>query len=220
MRKTMTAVALVVLGMGATGCATKGYVNRNVGEVNDKVTALSQDLEKTQESTRTNAQRIGEVDAKAAAAGEQAAAAGRSAVQALNAAGAADQRITEFDKSMKRLVYQVVLSEDKARFANGKATLAQEAKVEIDRLVTELAANPQNYYLEIEGHTDSRGPAELNERLGLQRAEAVKRYLYEQHQIPLHKMNVISFGETKPANPNNTRANRATNRRVVIKVLT
>lgn len=220
MRKTMTAVALVVLGMGATGCATKGYVNRNVGEVNDKVTALSQDLEKTQESTRTNAQRIGEVDAKAAAAGEQAAAAGRSAVQALNAAGAADQRITEFDKSMKRLVYEVVLSEDKARFANGKATLAQEAKAEIDRLVTELAANPQNYYLEIEGHTDSRGPAELNERLGLQRAEAVKRYLYEQHQIPLHKMNVISFGETKPANPNNTRANRAANRRVVIKVLT
>ena len=52
------------------------------------------------------------------------------------------------------------------------------------------------------------------------RAEAVKRYLYEQHKIPLHKMNVISFGETKPVNPNNTRANRATNRRVVIKVLT
>ena len=220
MRKGLTAVAIVVLGVGATGCATKTYVNRNVGEVNDKVTALSQDLEKTQESTRANAQRIGEVDARAAAAGEQAAAAGRSAVQALNAAGAADQRLTEFDKAQKRLVFQVVLSEDKARFANGKATLAQEAKAEVDHLVSELAANPQNYYLEIEGHTDSRGSAELNERLGLRRAEAVKRYLYEQHQIPLHKMSVISFGETKPAHPNDTRANRALNRRVVIRVLT
>jgi outer membrane protein OmpA-like peptidoglycan-associated protein len=210
----------VALGLGATGCATKGYVNKNVGEVNDKVTALSQDLEKTQERTRSNEQRIGEVDAKAAAAGAQAAEAGRSAVQALNAAGAADQRLTAFDQAQKRLVYQVVLSEDKARFANGRATLVKEAQAEIDRLVAELVANPQNYYLEIEGHTDSTGSIVGNERLGLRRAEAVKRYLYEQHQIPLHKMNVISFGETKPAQPNTTRANRAANRRVVIKVLT
>ena len=33
----------------------------------------------------------------------------------------------------------------------------------------------------------------------MDRAEAVKRYLYEQHQIPLHRMNVISYGEDKPA---------------------
>ena len=62
MRKTMMAMAIVALGAGATGCATKGYVNKNVGQVNDKVTALSQDLEKTQERTRGNEQRIGEVD--------------------------------------------------------------------------------------------------------------------------------------------------------------
>ena len=78
-----------------------------------------------------------------------------------------------------------------------------------------MSSNPQNYYLEIEGHTDSRGSTATNERLGLQRAEAVKRYLYEQHNVPLHKMNVISFGETKPAAPNTNRTNRATNRRVV-----
>ena len=53
----------------------------------------------------------------------------------------------------------------------------------------------------------------------LERAEAVKRYLYEQHQIPLHKMNAISYGEDKPAAENKTRAGRAQNRRVVIKVL-
>lgn len=220
MRKTMMAMAIVVLGAGATGCATKGFVNKNVGQVNDKVTALSQDLEKTQERTRGNEQRIGEVDAKAAAAGQQAAAAGQQAAKALDAAGAADQRLSAFDQAQKRLVFEVVLSADKARFANGRATLATEAKTEIDRVVTELAANPQNYYLEIEGHTDSRGSLEGNDRLGLQRAEAVKRYLYEQHKIPLHKMNVISFGETKPVGPNNTRANRSVNRRVVIKVLT
>ena len=53
----------------------------------------------------------------------------------------------------------------------------------------------------------------------MNRAEAVKRYLYEQHQVPLHKINVISYGEDKPAAPNKTRDGRAQNRRVVIKVL-
>lgn len=220
MRQLVMAAAIVALGMGSTACATKGYVNRNVGEVNDKVTTLSSDLEKTQERTRANEQKITEVDEKASAAGERAEAANRSATEAMNAAGEADRKLTEIDKSQKRLVFEVVLTEDKARFANGRATLAKEAKSEIDNLVTQLTSNPQNYYLEIEGHTDNRGGTAMNEQLGLRRAEAVKRYLYEQHQIPLHKMNVISFGETKPAGPNNNRANRAANRRVVIKVLT
>ena len=59
----------------------------------------------------------------------------------------------------------------------------------------------------------------MNYQLGLDRAEAVKRYLYAQHQIPLHKINVISYGEEKPVSPNNTRDGRAQNRRVVIRVL-
>ena len=74
-------------------------------------------------------------------------------------------------------------------------------------------------FLEIEGHTDSTGSAELNQKLGLERAEAVKMYLYEQHKVPLHKMNVISYGEDKPSAPNDTRDGRAQNRRVVIRVL-
>jgi outer membrane protein OmpA-like peptidoglycan-associated protein len=220
MRRIYTTLALVALVAGSTACASKKFVNTRVGEVNDKVTSLSQDLEKTQEQTRDNGKRIGEVDAKAAAAGQRADAAGKSAADAMTAADATDKRLTAFDLAQKRLVYEVILSEDKARFANGKATLQPEARSEIDKLVSDLAANPQNYYLEIEGHTDSRGTLETNDRLGLKRAEAVKRYLYEQHKVPLHKMNTISFGETKPAAPNNTRTNRALNRRVVIKVLT
>ena len=86
-------------------------------------------------------------------------------------------------------------------------------------MIDQLKANPQNVYFEIEGHTDNVGPAELNERLGLKRAESVKRYLYEQHQVPLHKMNVISYGEEKPVGPNDTREGRAQNRRVVVRVL-
>ena len=47
----------------------------------------------------------------------------------------------------------------------------------------------------------------------------MKRYLYEQHHVPLHKISVISYGETKPVDSNGTRAGRARNRRVEVKVL-
>ena len=84
---------------------------------------------------------------------------------------------------------------------------------------TQLKADPKGAYFEIEGHTDSVGNKTFNEKLGMDRAEAVKRYLYEQHQIPLHRMNVISYGSDKPLAPNKTKEGRAQNRAVVIRVL-
>jgi outer membrane protein OmpA-like peptidoglycan-associated protein len=117
------------------------------------------------------------------------------------------------------LIFEVVLTDDQGNFALGKADLPPEAKAKLDELATKLKANPAGNYIEIEGHTDATGSEESNQQLGLERAEAAKRYLYETYQIPLHKMNVISYGESKPAAPNNTREGRAQNRRVVIRVL-
>src|SRR4029077_3745737 len=141
------------------------------------------------------------------------------AATAANTAHTANTKADTIDKASKRLVYEVVLSEDEGNFKFGKKDLPDEAKAKLDQMITQLKADPKGAYFEIEGHTDSIGPAELNEKLGLERAEAVKRYLYEQHQIPLHKMNAISYGEDKPAAENKTKAGRAQNRRVVIKVL-
>ena len=93
------------------------------------------------------------------------------------------------------------------------------AKAKIDELVSQILADPKGAYFEIEGHTDNVGDEIINAKIGLDRAETVKRYLYEQHQVPLHKMNAISFGEEKPVTDNKNRANRSQNRRVVIKVL-
>jgi len=72
---------------------------------------------------------------------------------------------------------------------------------------------------EIEGYTDNVGPQGFNERLGRERADTVMRYLHERHDIPLNKMNVISYGKERPAASNASKIGRAMNRRVVIKVL-
>jgi peptidoglycan-associated lipoprotein len=227
MRKSLFAASMLALSVAvAPACATKKFVRTEVGNVNTKVDTLSGTLEETQERTRQNEGRIGEVDKKAEAAGQSAQAA-RSAADAAQAkatevGGQVTQvngRVDEVIASTKRLVYTVTLSEDQGNFKFGKTALPDEAKSKLDEVISQLKANPNNIWIEIEGHTDNVGNKELNEKLGLERAEAVKRYLYEQHQIPLHKMNVISYGEDKPVSPNNTRQGRAQNRRVVVKVL-
>ena len=226
MRTFMTALAVAAVAIGTTACASKKYVRTNVGEVSDKVDSLGRSIEQTQERVKANEGRIAEVDSKATAAGNAAqqanAAAGNaasSAAAANNAANAVGTKLDAFDKSMKRIVLEVVINESSGNFQFGKTDLPEEAKTQIDQLVTKLTQDPKNVFIEIEGHTDNVGPAEFNEKLGLERAEAVKRYLYEKHQIPLHKINVISYGLTKPVADNKTKEGRAQNRRVVIRVL-
>jgi peptidoglycan-associated lipoprotein len=128
-------------------------------------------------------------------------------------------RAAAVEAATKRLIFQVVITDEQGNFQLGKADLPADVRAKLDELANKLKADPAGNYIEIEGHTDSTGSTAMNERLGLARAENVKRYLYETYQIPLHKINVISYGEDKPVAPNNTRDGRAQNRRVVIKVL-
>ena len=227
MRKFFFAVPIALIAVsGSTACATKKFVRTSVGEVNDKVDSMGRSIEETQERTRRNEGRIIEVDQKAAAAQQSATQANDAATAARSAATDAGSKATEagnkfdvMDKANKRLVYEVVLSEDQGNFKFGKAELPDTARQRLDEMVAQLKQDPKAVFLEIEGHTDNVGGKFINDKVGMERAEAVKRYLYEQYQIPLHKMNVISYGEEKPVAPNNTKAGRAQNRRVVIKVL-
>jgi outer membrane protein OmpA-like peptidoglycan-associated protein len=221
----IASIAVLTVG-GSTACATKKFVRTSVGEVNDKVDSLGRSVEQTEERTRKNEGRISEVDQKAQAAAQAAqqahnaaTAANDAAVNAKGAAVAVDSKVDTLDKANRRLVYEVVLSEDSGNFTFGKTALPDEAKQQLDKLIAQVKQDPKNIYLEIEGHTDSVGPKEINDKIGLERAEAVKRYFYEQYQVPLHKMSVISYGKEKPVAPNTTKAGRAQNRRVVIKVL-
>jgi peptidoglycan-associated lipoprotein len=221
MKKLVLVVPVLALALGGTtACATKKMVRTQVGEVNGKVETLSKTVEETQERTRANEGKIGEVDQRAVAAGQRADAANKSAAEARAAAAAVNTRADEIERASKRLVYEVTLSEDKGGFKFGKAVMPDQAKADLDALVQKLKTEPNGAYIEIEGHTDNAGPNDINYKLGMERAEAVKRYLYDEHKVPLHKINVISYGEEKPIAPNKTRDGRAQNRRVVIKVLT
>ena len=227
LRKFIVLVPVAALALGATtACASKKFVRTSVGEVNDKVDSLGRSVEETQQRTKANEGRITEVDQKAQAAGQSAQAANQSAQQAnttasntMSMAEGVDNKLSTIDKQNRRLVYEVVLNEDSGNFKFGKAVLPDEAKAKIDEMVQHLKTDPKNVFIEIEGHTDNVGEKVVNEKIGLERAEAVERYLYEQYQIPLHKMNIISYGEEKPVAPNKTKEGRAQNRRVVIKVL-
>ena len=207
----------------APACATKKFVRTEVGNVNGKVDTLAGTVEETQERTRKNEERIGAVDQKAEAAGRSATEAHAAADAAAGVAKDVDNRlggrINTVEAASRKLVFEVTLSEDQGNFKFGKAELPDQAKARLDEVIRQIKADPKAIYFEIEGHTDNVGNPQYNEKLGMERAEAVKRYLYEQHQIPLHKINVISYGEQKPVAPNTNKDGRAQNRRVVVKVL-
>lgn len=195
--------------VAAAGCATKKQVNREVGEVNQKVTQLQGDLEQTQERVKRNEVRIDQVGQEAQAGiGE--------------AKGQAQQAMTkaaEAEKAAKgKLIFTVTLSNDKVTFPLNRAEISPEAKALIDEALAPIKAENKGVYFEIEGHTDNSGEEAYNQKLGEERALAVRTYLHEQG-IALNRMQVISYGESKPVADNKTRDGRAQNRRVVIKVL-
>jgi len=183
------------------------------------VESVSRSLEETQERTRKNEAAINEANQRIVQVDQKAAAANDAAATARTAADSAATKAEAVEKATKRIVYEVTLSEDQGNFKFGKANLPDEAKARLDEVVQQLKANPNGAYIEVEGYTDNVGSKEFNHRLGMERAEAVKRYLYQEHQIPLHRINVISYGSDNPVAPNKTRDGRAKNRRVVIKVL-
>ena len=221
MPKILVASAIAALAIaGSTGCATKTFVGTNIGEVREKVESLSTSLEQTQDRVQKNEARIREVDQEAEAALRAAQQAREAATAAATLAKTVEVETETIEKASRRLVYEVVTSEEESGFRFESAELPDAAKKQIDELVAKVKEQSRHVLITIEGYTDSTGPKALNEKLGRERAKAVEEYLYEQHQIPLHKMEVISYGEENPVAPNTTRAGRARNRRVEIKVLT
>lgn len=96
-------------------------------------------------------------------------------------------------------------------FATGTATLTQSSRFILDEVAATLAEEA-NIRVEVAGHTDNTGPRALNERLSLQRADAVRNYLISKG-ISADRMTAAGYAWDRPVATNNTRAGRALNRR-------
>jgi len=104
-------------------------------------------------------------------------------------------------------------------FRVGSSVLTADGKSKLDAIATK-ALNAKGYVLEVTGFADSRGSTERNRALSQRRADAVIRYLVEQHRIPLRRIvTPYGFGESNPIADNKNREGRAQNRRVEVKVL-
>jgi outer membrane protein OmpA-like peptidoglycan-associated protein len=201
---------LVAVALALSGCAKKSYVQREVGEINKKVDAVASEVEKTQQRVQQNETQIAAVDKNAQAGISDAKG---SAQQAMGKA-------VEAEKAAKgKLIYTVTLSNDKVRFPVNRAEISDEAKQAIDEAVVPLKNENRGVFFEIEGHTDSTGDETYNLHLGEERAMAVRDYIAKTHGVALSRLNVISYGASKPVADNKTRDGRAQNRRVVIRIL-
>jgi outer membrane protein OmpA-like peptidoglycan-associated protein len=146
---------------------------------------------------------------------------------------AQDQQLSQLDQTTRdalqraeaanklaegKFLYAMVLSDDSVKFPVDGSKLSPEAQTRLMDFISKLKSDNKNVYLEIQGHTDATGPKPLNERLGEQRAEAVRLFMNQQG-VPLNRMATISYGPDAPVAPNNTREGRAQNRRVVLIVM-
>ncbi len=196
-------LSLLLIASFGGGCATTTTVDRKIAEAqaqtDAKIESMGGQVEDLQERQTATEARVEEI--------------GRGAEEAL-------RRATEAGLLAKgKIAFQQSFSEDNVRFRVDSYELTKDAMAALDGFANRVKAMEGGIFMEIQGHTDDTGSAEHNDRLGQQRAEAVRRYLSRQHQLPLGRMSTISYGDTLPIESNRTRAGRERNRRVVVVVL-
>jgi peptidoglycan-associated lipoprotein len=188
---TRAAFTVAALAVGLGGCATKDYVNEHVAAVDTKVQA-------TQAQVDRHEAHLTQLDQTTKDALDRATAAGKLAEG--------------------KFLYSMVLSDDSVKFPVDSSKLSPEAQQRLTDFAEKLKTDNRNVYVEIQGHTDGRGKDPINERLGEQRAEAVRLFM-NQHGVPLNRMSTISYGKADPVADNKTKTGRAQNRRVVLIVM-
>jgi outer membrane protein OmpA-like peptidoglycan-associated protein len=170
-----------------------------------------------------NAQRLSgqleELSAVANTARGGAKAAQETADQALAASKANSAEIQATNDRISQIDNYEAKQDIAVNFKVNSAVLSAEAKAALDEIATQ-AKNEKGYLIQVTGYASADGGEARNRALSERRAEAVRRYLAENHDIPLHRMiNPFGFGELKPVAENDTREGRKQNRRVEVAIL-
>ena len=197
-----SALLLAALAVGAIslgGCATEDFVNKQVSAEDAKSQAATQAASQAaQAQLDAHQAHLGRLDQATQEALDRAKAAGKLAEG--------------------KFLYSMVLSDDSVKFLPDSSKLSPEAQARLQDFVQKLKTDNRNVYVEIQGHTDATGSETANQRLGEERAEAVRLFMNQQG-VALNRMSTISYGSKSPVASNKTKAGRAQNRRVVVIVL-
>lgn len=128
----------------------------------------------------------------------------------------AEQSVSNLRTSLDNYALQNTAS---VRFKFDNYELTPEAKESLDQMARQIK-DRENFILEIQGFADWIGNDAYNNQLTQKRADSVRRYLAERHNIALFRMHILGFGKIRPVADNKTREGRAENRRVEIRLLT
>jgi OOP family OmpA-OmpF porin len=219
--KTLIAAGAVALAL-TTGCSTKNYVRSQTGpliqQTNDLDAKTAGDHRAITDTDQRAQQGIAGVQAAAATADQHARSAGQSAEAANQSAQDAVNRVDTLSGVVANLDNFKPLSDVSVTFGFDKSVLTKDDKAQLDAVSTSLAS-ARGYILEITGGTDSVGDAQYNYQLSQKRADAVVNYLQTKYNIPPHKFYLIGIGKDNPVADNSSRAGRAQNRRVEVKLM-
>src|SRR5579864_1866494 len=213
-------LAMVLAGMVLLGgCATKRYVADQVDPVNQKVNDVDQKQQGTQKQLDQAETKISAVDEKANSADTRAG-------DAISRADAASKKTDQVRDQLRGELNDRIANLDDYKTA-GDATvlfkfnsseLSDEAKQQLDTLVSGNITNAKRYFIAIQGFTDKTGPAEYNLQLSRRRAEAVQTYLIGTKNVPVYRIQLVGLGKDKPVNDQKTRDDREKNRRVEVTI--
>jgi peptidoglycan-associated lipoprotein len=203
MKKLTQGVSIGIVSLALAACATNKAVDQKIAEAQAKTNTR---IESVASQVETVQQHQKEQDTQIASLSQEA----KDALQRATQAGVL---------AKGKVAFQQTFNEDRIRFKSDKYELDKDAKTALDDFAGRVKALNEQYYIEIQGHTDDTGSSRYNEDLGQRRADEVRRYLSRNASLPLMRMSTISYGDTLPVAPNTTKAGRAQNRRVVIVVL-
>jgi len=195
-------IALFVL----SGCATKKYVGEYVGE---QVKPVSDRVAQTET-------KIGQAEGQIAKLGERATADEAKITKLEGDIAKVDTKAEQALASFGKLKFErkcVIEMKEGANFKLNSAKLPDEAKQAIDGFLGNVKGD---MVFLVAGHTDNSGSEDSNYELGKRRAENVARYLVTEKKVDPLRVVSVSYGETSPATGNDTREDRAKNRRVEI----
>ncbi|MGB6476936.1 MAG: OmpA family protein [Candidatus Sulfotelmatobacter sp.] len=221
--KTRVTLFLAASMLATVGCASKNYVKQETtplinktNELDDLTAKNTKDIKDVDARAQAG---IAAVNAKTADVEQKATVAGETAASAQQVADAANARVGVLTDTVANLDNYHAVAETSVKFGFNRDNLTPKAKEALDELAGSLAST-KGYILALEGGTDSVGSADYNYDLSQRRANSVIQYLASKYNVPAHKIYVIGLGKDKPVEDNKTRAGRADNRRVDVRLMT